>query len=349
MKKVDRHVVSAVFKSLLDRDADQAALDFYENFENSESIAFCIKNSVEYKAKSKQGPLWNYTAIFDPLHLVLSFENPDRKEVKGHIVNYIGVAVDVDKFFPNLGVAGAGVEGPPVPGNWHSDISEFAAVFRAITFSGPTFRMAELGCGWGCWMNISGMAARLRGKDIFLTGIEGDPGHITFAREALSTNGIPPSSYKLIHGIAAGSAGTALFPRQNVPGVTWGLEPVFGASDDEISKALEQGTHDSIPMISMAEMLADTPRLDLLHIDIQGGEVSLISSSIEVLNEKVAYIVVGTHSRSIDGKIIDILNDAGQWTLEIERPCIASLSEHGATTVIDGLQGWRNTRLIPQP
>lgn len=346
MSEVSRDSIIAVFTSLLDRAPDQASLDFYANFENIDSVAHCIKNSIEFKEKTRQGPLWNYTALFDPLQLVLSFENPDRQEVKGHIVNYIGVAIDVEKFFPNLGIAGAGVEGPPIPSNWHADIAEFAAVFRAITFSGDTFRMAELGCGWGCWMNISGMAARQRGKEIFLTGVEGDLGHIEFAKQALSTNGMSPADYRLINGIAAGSSGIALFPRQDVPGVAWGLEPVFGASEEQAAQALAQGTHDSVPMVSMAELLADTPKLDLLHIDIQGGEVDLIRSSLETLNEKVAYIVVGTHSRSIDGKIIDILNGASEWTLEIERPCIASLSEHGAATLIDGVQGWRNNRLV---
>lgn len=346
MSTVSRDMVSAVFRSLLDRSPDDASLDFYAKFADIDSVAYCIKNSIEFKEKSKQGPLWNYAATFDALRLVLSFENPDRKEVKGHIVNYIGVAIDVEKFFPGLGIAGAGVEGPPVPSNWHADIAEFAAVFRAITLAGDTFRMAELGCGWGCWMNIAGMAARQRGKEIFLTGVEGDPGHIAFAKEALGTNGMAPADYRLVHGVAAGQSGIALFPRQHVPGVAWGLEPVFGASEEQAADALAQGTHDRIPMIGLADLLADTPRLDLLHIDIQGGEVDLIRSSLETLNEKVAYIVVGTHSRSIDGKIIDILSGAGQWTLEVERPCIATLSEHGPATVIDGLQGWRNTRLV---
>ena len=44
-------------------------------------------------------------------------------------------------------------------------------------------------CGWGCWMNNSGVAARRTGRTVDLIGIEGDEGHLKFARDALARNG----------------------------------------------------------------------------------------------------------------------------------------------------------------
>ena len=87
----------------------------------------------------------------------------------------------------------------------------------------------------------------------------------------------------------------------------WGLAPVFAASPAQIKTLRKDKNYAELKMISLPEVVADHPRLDLLHIDIQGGETNLIRDSIDILNRRVAYIVVGTHSRVIDGEIIDIL------------------------------------------
>ncbi|UEM21144.1 hypothetical protein JL100_029475 [Skermanella mucosa] len=53
-------------------------------------------------------------------------------------------------------------------------------------------------------------------------------------------------------------------------------------------------------------------------------------------------MVIGTHSRQIEGRLMDSLPKAG-WTLEMERPAIIRLSEGTQLTLVDGIQGWRNT------
>ena len=83
----------------------------------------------------------------------------------------------------------------------------------------------------------------------------------------------------------------------------------------------------------------------MLHIDIQGGEADLIAGSIAMIQEKVAYMLVGTHSRQIEGQIFDTMLDAG-WILEIERPAILSLGAQQPIVTVDGVQGWRNPRLL---
>ena len=55
--------------------------------------------------------------------------------------------------------------------------------------------------------------------------------------------------------------------------------------------------------------------------------------------------MVGTHSRAIDGLIINTLTAAGDWALEIERPCYYDNRGGTLTPVVDGVQGWKNKRL----
>jgi hypothetical protein len=311
------------------------------------SVAEREKTIAELKARSviEASPFVHYHSPFDLRALISRHENPNRAPKLGHVVNYLGVALNTD-FVPVIAHLAGTVEGVPIPANWHADIAEWGAALRALELSKDTFTMAELGCGWGCWMNITGTAAKRLELKTHLIGVEGDEGHITFAKQAFATNNIPEEDYTLIRGIATAASGIALFPRQNEAGSSWGLEPIFNASDQQRAEAIASGAADELPMISLAEVIGIHPKLDLLHIDIQGGEAALIRDCLPLLSERVAYIVVGTHSRQIEGQIMGDLLSAG-WHLEVERPAILMIHEHRPVVTVDGVQGWRNPRLCP--
>ena len=287
-----------------------------------------------------------YNSNFDAQEVMRSHAVPDLKPNARYLTNFLGVLID-PKFFPQIldGKAGE-VEPIPIPANWHSDIAEWAAALRAVDLSGDTFTVLELGCGWGCWLNNTGVAARRSARKPYLIGIEGDRGHVDFAREACLANGFSDSQVMLHHGIAAAKTGVALFPRQKIPGVQWGLEPILNPGPVKRAGAKLSGMYDELPMISLAVASKDRERIDLLHIDIQGGEADLILDCVDLLNEKVAYLVIGTHSREIEGRIFAILRAAG-WLLEIERPAILSLANGTPQVTVDGVEGWRNPRLLP--
>jgi FkbM family methyltransferase len=268
----------------------------------------------------------------------------------GYLVNFLGVAID-PKFFPAILDGRAGqVEPVPIPANWHADVAEWAAALRAVELAkknrSKTFTVIELGCGWGCWMNNTGVAARRQGLKVKLIGIEGDPGHIAFAREACAANGFKPEEVELHHGVAGARPGVALFPRQDRAGETWGLEPLFNPSDEALAAARASGDFDELPVIGLDALAKGRERIDLLHVDIQGGEAELIEQSLAFLNRTVAFVLVGTHSREIEGRLFQALGAAG-WMLEIERPAILALTDQGPKVTVDGVQGWRNPALSP--
>lgn len=291
-------------------------------------------------------PFQHYHTVFDAEQIIRRHAAPGLQPRPGYLTNFLGVLID-PKFFPQLlGGRGGQVEGLPIPGNWHADMAEFAAALRAVELAHDRFTMIELGCGWGCWMNNTGGAARRRGLDVRLIGVEGDRGHVRFAEEASRVNGFTESQVTLHHGIAAAGSGVALFPRQGHAGEFWGLQPLFGASDTQRQEAAQSGNYDELSMIALSDLAASHQRVDFLHIDIQGGEADLIAQCLPLLCEKMAYVFVGTHSRQIEGRLFDVMLGAG-WRLEIERPGFLKLD--GATPYmwIDGVQGWRNPRLLP--
>jgi FkbM family methyltransferase len=289
-------------------------------------------------------PYFHYNCCFDVpeiirRHAVQGLEpNPD------YLTNFLGVLID-PKFFPGLLTGRAGeVEPIPIPENWHADMAEWAAALRAVDLAGESFTMIELGCGWGCWMNNTGRAARNSGRGVHVIGVEGDALHVAFAKEILATNGFDAAQIELHRGIAAASSGTALFPQENRDGHGWGAQPIFGVTDAERDAAVESGKYDALKMFSLAEVAAPHKRIDLLHVDIQGGEADLVAGSLATLQEKVHYLVIGTHSRVLEGRLFDTLLGAG-WKLEIERPGLLYLNDASPVMHVDGVQGARQAAL----
>jgi len=289
-------------------------------------------------------PFFHYNATFDPQEVIRRHAAADPKAHAGYLTNFLGVLID-PKFFPTILENRAGqVEGLPIPANWHADIAEWGAALRAVDLARDAFTVIELGCGWGCWMNNTGVAARRAGLRPHLVGVEGDAGHVAFAMEACAANGFAPEQVNVHTGIAASTSGVALFPRQEKAGVTWGLEPILAATDEQRRSAAESGAYGELPMIALDQLAAPHGRIDLLHVDIQGGEADLIASCAPLLSQKFAYLVVGTHSRQIEGRIMETLFQAG-WALEIERPAILAIDADGPRVTVDGVQGWRNPSL----
>ena len=288
-------------------------------------------------------PFFYYNTTFDAQEVIRRHAAAGLEPTPGFLTNYLGVKID-PKFLPQILTERAGtVEAIPIPANWHADIAEWAAALRAVDLAKGRFTVIELGCGWGCWLNNTGVAARAAGLGVRLIGIEGDEGHIQFARECCATNGFKPEELHLVRGIAASARGVALFPRQQHSGHDWGLAPIFGATASQQKEAARRGSHDVLPMVDLRDLLRAEKKVDLLHIDIQGGEASLVAGCKAEMRDRVAYVVIGTHSREIEGEIFKTMLGDG-WVLEMERPAIIDLNTGKPVVTVDGVQGWRNPK-----
>ncbi|MEZ4836770.1 MAG: hypothetical protein R2873_33055 [Caldilineaceae bacterium] len=316
----------------------------------SETVTHLIRNLAHSQEFARilgrdmgqqDSPFNHYHASVDVRGIIESHINDDRKPKAEHHVNFLGVAVPV-KVMDILKDVGGQMDVVPIPANYHADMAEWAAALRSVDLASETYTMIELGCGWGCWMNNMGTAAKARGLSIHVIGIEGDERHIEFAQETLQTNHISTQEYTLIRGIAASRSGYALFPRSK--GDEWGSEPIFDVSETESAKAVAGGKYDRLRMVPLEEAIGDRAKIDLLHIDIQGGEAALIEEAIQLITEKIGYLTIGTHSRAIEGRLFDALLTAG-WILEIERPAVLRIIDGKPVTLVDGVQGWRNPQI----
>lgn len=340
--------VVATYHVMLGRDPESgSAIDNHLQAKDAAEMLKSIADSREFRdrvgfSSAVPSPFLHVNSEIDVQGMIRSNVDADRKPVDGCYVNFLGVSVPTF-VFDFLHDKGGLLDEVPLPANYHADMAEWAAAIRPIDLARGKFTMIELGCGWGCWMVNTGVLAKRRGLAIDVIGIEGNSKHVAFAEEVMKINNIRPDEYTIVRGIAASKSGVALFPKGQGGKEHWGFAPIFGANAQETEAAVKAGSHDRLEMVPLDEIIGDRTFVDLLHIDIQGGETDLVEGTIKTLNEKVGYVLIGTHSRVIEGRLMDFLLDAG-WALEIERPAIFTVPDGIPQITCDGVQGWRNRK-----
>lgn len=345
---VQRELVGEAYRVLLGRDPVEPAEISASNQVGDELQL--IRNLARRPAALERlglfaeapHPLQHLNSSIDVKALIKAAADPNRQKREGYFVNFQGVAVPIE-VHDNLIPYSGRLDHLPIPANFHADMAEWGAALRAVQLARGSFTMIELGSGWGCWMSNTGVPAKRRGLKTHVIGVEGDTKHIELCDKAMAANGIAPDEYTVFRGIAAAGGGYALFPERKDQD-HWGYSPKFGLSEEESREAVESGDYQRLPMIPLAEVIGDRPYVDLLHIDIQGGEADLIRDTLPLLTEKVGYILIGTHSRVLEGRIMEMLQ-GDDWALEVERPAIFNIIDGREVVYVDGVQAWRNRHI----
>jgi FkbM family methyltransferase len=288
--------------------------------------------------------LYHYACEFDALALLEAFHVAGQTAEPGIIRNFLGTGIEPLVCPPILTTRAGMVEGLPIPGNWHADIAEWAAALRSVDLAATrgqtTYRIIEAGCGWGCWITNMGVAARARGLAVDLIGIEGDAYHLTSAAKTLVLNGFEVGQFSLHHGVAGPRPGKAIFPVHATDGANWGAEPVFYPDPPILAAATHRKDVQILDCMTLTDLAHGQP-VDLLHIDIQGAEVDFIRGNFDAITAHVKRVLIGTHSRVIEGQLCDWFARHG-WRMEMDRAVIATLADGKPITQIDGVQLWAN-------
>lgn len=273
---------------------------------------------------------------------------PDAAE-PGFIVDFLGCRTRVDYVGATAPLSGT-VQGPPVPNDWHSDLAEWLPLLRAVRAAQGRFRILELGMGWAPWLVAGGALARRRGiGDVRLHGVEGDAQHLQWARTHLADNGFDPDAHDLRLGVVGTRNGSAYFTCAWGNPDDYGARPYAGGLRDY--RGMDHGPVREVPMFALDALLTAEDAWDFVHMDVQGAEADLVESAADALNARAALVLVSTHSRPLDGRVMEAFWRAG-WVLEGERP--ASMRFDPARPTLDGMtqhdgqQFWRNPRLLEQ-
>ncbi len=236
----------------------------------------------------------------------------------------------------------------PVPDDGYmSEVSEYLAVAMAVNQAGERFRMAELGAGWGPWTTLAAAMCKTKGivQAEFLA-CEAMRSRISLLKNNLAANGLgdhdledPSYTVKIKLCAVSDKEEMAKFPEAfGDMGAAISFEP---AGHDY--RGIKQNYVD-VPCYPLSQVLGNHI-YDFIHMDIQGMEFLSINAEKEYVAKNVRSIFIGTHTRKIEGDLIDLMYDLG-FTLILEKPCRFFLTPGAkslmARTTHDGSQYWVN-------
>ncbi len=291
----------------------------------------------------------------EDLGIIREYFRQEVQPAEGFITDRLGIRTRVSSLWKEAEHLGGTVSAIPIPADSHADAIEWVGLLKAIraTEGKGSLRAMELGAGWGPWVVAAGVAARNIGiSDIYLLAVEADPNHFAFLRQHFLDNGLDPDQHRLLNA-AVGIAGSRMQWPVIDPNNDWGARPICADEQNEnITKIDYRGAEfietREIEVISIDMVLGLQPRWDLVHVDVQGDEAKICSAAIPQLDERVHWLIIGTHSRLIEGQLLEQFTRMG-WILENERPVQFEFSRNPKTleclTTHDGTQVWRNPKL----
>jgi FkbM family methyltransferase len=186
------------------------------------------------------------------------------------------------------------------------DPLEWAGVLAAVSEAKDRFVCIELGAGWGPFVVGAAKAAQRRGiEEILLVAVEPVAERIEFLRQHFVDNGLDPNAHHIVQAVIARDHGTARFEKLEDArdgdgrAIYYGLPNWLSVPD----YALE-----NVQCVPLRTLMSNLAVVDVIHFDIQGAEWEIISRAIDLLNEKVRRLVIGTHRREIEQGACELRN-----------------------------------------
>jgi FkbM family methyltransferase len=268
---------------------------------------------------------------------------------EGKIIDYFGVRTSAHLHPWASHMSGSVQALPPIPDDQlRAEAIEYFATLDALERApSNSFTMAEFGASYAPWACFSAvLAKRSARKKISITAVEASKYLFGLIEGHLAENGVsePSVDIRLINGAVATEKCTLYFPKVANASENGGRTENDTVAVDYLGRVVE---HEEVLGYPVSDLLPGGVT-DLIHVDIQGMEGVVLSSAIDILNERVRCIFVGTHSRKIEGELLELFH-TNAWTLARERPTrfnyIKDRKEITSWTTRDGGQYWLNQRL----
>jgi len=265
------------------------------------------------------------------------------KGCDGFFVDFLGVRTRCS-YLPisYAGFSGAVEQAEGVNAVPLHESAEIVALLTSIKEATQVLTVLELGAGWGPWLVAGAVAARQCGLEARLIGVEGDKAHVSFMRTHMEDNGLDPDDHRLIWAVVGAEDGTAHFPILPDPSADWGAKADFSGDRDRLSA--RASSYIEVQSRSISSLVRELDKVDIAHCDIQGAEADALESSIDAVNTKIRRLVIGTHGRAIEERLIMLLSKHS-WILEHEKACTFQQTGTQMVLLNDGVQVWRNVAI----
>ena len=218
---------------------------------------------------------------------------------------------------------------------------DWVVVLESVARAKGDYRIVELGAGWGTWSSTALVATRQRDAihSVEAVAVEADLTHWQWMSEHFHTNRLTDKSIHLIHGAVSAEPGEISFPVIENP------DEDYGASISGAAVAPRQVTVRAYTIEQILDRLSGP--VDFMHIDIQGAEYDTVPAAMNLLNDRVKAVLVGTHiSSEHHDSMVRLFEDAG-WRIRMnyERGQLCE-TPYGPIQLGDGVVVAENPKFI---
>ena len=260
------------------------------------------------------------------------------------IYDFLGIATDVRfkrewaKFAPPRGSEYT----PPLP-QVNEHYFDWVLTLESVVRASGTYRMIELGAGWGTWASVAAAAAKQQPNigSVEIVAIEADQTRFDWMRRHFATNNVGSETTHLMHGAVAAEPGTVRFPVLDDPSIGYRTS---------LYEVHSQRPFVEVPAYTIDALISKlSGPVDFLHIDIQGTEYDILPKAMETLNKNVKAIMIGTHFSLEKHNEIAELFSKMEWREVMHYPRNALCkTPYGEVQFGDGLLAIENPRFISQ-
>lgn len=298
----------------------------------------------------------------------------------GSVANFLGVMTD-EEFVAlhapsNNIVTGDGGGMAHVPSVSDGEpFFEFAAIYEAVRQASDRFTMVELGGGYASrCVDAHAAVQRFNPMPTQFVVVEAEPTHFDWAKRHMRANGIDPDQHWMINAAVSDSndpvlflTGEGLYYNSIIAGndkvdiaeqvESFGMTRtvlqnlmISGSLGIKIPYTSQAGQHiHDMKLVSartLAEILQPLQVVDLLDIDIQGAEITVLPPAMAMLNQRVRRLHLGTHGLDVHKFMWDMFFEA-EWLCEYDYPPNTDVeTDYGDFRTSDGILTFVNSRFL---
>ena len=253
--------------------------------------------------------------------------------------------------------------------------AEWYSIVRSIDLARDNYLMISLGAHLGVpIVNAHKILQQYKPMPSRFIGVEADEHMSQLLQKNLVENEIDPTAVTLNQVIISDSNQPKMFTvcskvtglnrmmsKTELEQLCTEILAVSGASEVLIEKLLHRATTGFIAQLdnlgedvelkmlsslTVADVIGSHPRVDFLEIDIQGAEYVALPPAIQTLNERVAWLHLGTHAGEDAHKLMRDLFTNHEWEFHIDWvPDSVYETPTGHFKTSDGVLSMRNPRL----
>ena len=235
---------------------------------------------------------------------------------------------------------------------------EWISLLKAVYESKNRFTMVEIGAGYAPWLVAAAKASlQLNKTNPLLIGVEAEPKRFAWIKKHFLDNdvyydnrcfynaAVVPENFNQKVWFLVGNP-TQSYGASIVPDSDFGFRNFRHGYLKSISKMwarfLNYQRPENVSSIKISDILSSLDYVDFVNFDIQGAEYDVISSCINILNRKVKYIHIGTHSHDIETKLSNLFTGNKWVNIFNFQMGKNQLTPFGNIAFDDGVQTWFN-------